>query len=191
MASEIIIKGMVCSRCISVITDGVIELGYHINKVTLGKLELSTPIDDTARNKIGAFLSANGFEMMTGREMKLVSQVKQLINELITGNERHRHETRLSVYLSDKLNMNYNSISELFRQIEGITVEHYVISKRLEKVKELIVYTNKSLTEIASITGFSSINHLSRQFKQLTGLTPTHFKRIRTRKESMSESSSK
>jgi AraC family transcriptional regulator len=82
-------------------------------------------------------------------------------------------------------NMNYDSVSELFTQIEGITLEKYIITKRLEKVKELLVYTEFTLTEIAYITGFSSINHLSRQFKELTGFSPTHFKSIRTTKQKL------
>jgi AraC family transcriptional regulator len=81
--------------------------------------------------------------------------------------------------------MNYDSVSELFTQIEGITLEKYIITKRLEKVKELLVYTEFTLTEIAYITGFSSINHLSRQFKELTGFSPTHFKSIRTTKQKL------
>jgi len=183
MASEILIKGMVCDRCISVIKDGITALGYHVNKVSLGKLSLSDDVSKEGYDQIEMFLSENGFEMISNRQMRIVIQTKELINEVFAENVRYDSKLRFSALLSETLHMNYDSISELFTELEGITLEKHIITKRLEKVKELLVYTEFTLTEIAYITGFSSINHLSRQFKELTGLSPSHFKEVRASKQ--------
>jgi AraC family transcriptional regulator len=186
MASEILIKGMVCERCISVIKGGVSALGYAINNVSLGKLTFAKSHDKEGLDKIESFLVQNGFEMISNRQARVVSQVKEIINEVFRENIKHHSRLKFSALLSDNLHMNYDSISELFTEVEGITLEKFIITKRLEKVKELLVYTDFTLTEIAYITGFSSINHLSRQFKEITGLSPSHFKSIRASKQKLS-----
>lgn len=182
MASEILIKGMVCERCISVIKEGITNLGYEVNKVSLGKLSLKSEVDRDGYNRIELFLSENGFEMISTRQVRIVNQAKELINEVFGQNVKYDAKLKFSSLLSESLHMNYDSISELFTQLEGVTLEKYIIAKRHEKVKELLVYTEFTLTEIAYITGFSSINHLSRQFKELTGLSPSHFKEVRSSK---------
>ena len=182
MASEILIKGMVCERCISVIKEGITNLGYEVNKVSLGKLSLKSEVDRDGYNRIELFLSENGFEMISTRQVRIVNQAKELINEVFGQNVKYDAKLKFSSLLSESLHMNYDSISEIFTQLEGVTLEKYIIAKRHEKVKELLVYTEFTLTEIAYITGFSSINHLSRQFKELTGLSPSHFKEVRSSK---------
>jgi len=185
MASEILIKGMVCERCVSVIKEGITNLGVEIAKISLGKLSLKSDIDKEAYNNIEQFLTENGFELISNRQVRIVTHAKELINEVFGQNIKYDSKLKFSSLISETLHMNYDSISELFRQIEGITLEKYIITKRLEKVKELLVYTELTLTEIAYITGFSSINHLSRQFKELTGFSPSHFKSIRTTKQKL------
>ena len=185
MASEILIKGMVCERCVSVIKEGITNLGYEVQKVSLGKLSLKSDLDKEGYNRIEYFLSENGFEMTSNRQVRIVNQAKELINEVFEQNVKYDAKLRFSSLLSDNLHMNYDSISELFTELEGITLEKYIITKRLEKVKELLVYTDFTLTEIAYITGYSSINHLSRQFKELTGFSPTHFKEVRSSKQKL------
>ena len=185
MASEILIKGMVCERCISVIKEGITNLGYEVNKVSLGKLSLKSEVDRDGYNRIELFLSENGFEMISTRQVRIVYQAKELINEVFGQSVKYDAKLKFSSLLSESLHMNYDSISELFTQLEGVTLEKYIIAKRHEKVKELLVYTEFTLTEIAYITGFSSINHLSRQFKELTGLSPSHFKEVRSSKLKM------
>ena len=186
MASEILIKGMVCERCISVIKEGITNLGYEVNKVSLGKLSLKSDVDKDGYGRIEHFLSENGFEMISNRQVRIVNQAKDLINEVFGQSVKYDAKLKFSSLLSESLHMNYDSISELFTQLEGVTLEKYIITKRLEKVKELLVYTEFTLTEIAYITGFSSINHLSRQFKELTGFSPSHFKSIRSEKKKLS-----
>jgi len=177
---------MVCERCISVIREGIANLGYEVAKVSLGKLSLTTDIDKQDYARIEQFLIENGFEMISNRQVRLVSQTKELINEVFAQNVKYEAKLKFSALLSERLHMNYDSISELFTELEGITLEKYIITKRLEKVKELLVYTEFTLTEIAYVTGFSSINHLSRQFKELTGFSPSHFKEIRSTKQKLS-----
>jgi AraC family transcriptional regulator len=185
MASEILIKGMVCERCVSVIREGITDLGYAIAKVSLGKVLMISDLDKEAFDRISYFLSENGFELISNRHVRIVSQAKDIINEVFGENVKYDAKMKFSFLLSEKLHMNYDSISELFTEMEGITLEKYIITKRLEKVKELLVYTEFTLTEIAYITGFSSINHLSRQFKELTGFSPSHFKSVRSDKKKL------
>ncbi|HET6542723.1 MAG TPA: helix-turn-helix domain-containing protein [Chryseolinea sp.] len=186
MVSEILIKGMVCERCVAAIKEGITNLGHNVTKVSLGKLSLQAEIDKEAYTRIEDFLNKNGFEIISNRQVRIVTQAKALINEVFEKNVKYNARLKFSSLLADTLHMNYDSISELFRQVEGVTLEKYIISRRLEKVKELLVYTKLTLTEIANITGFSSINHLSRQFKELTGLSPSHFKEVRSSKQKLS-----
>jgi AraC-like DNA-binding protein len=181
-----LIKGMVCERCVFLIKEGIKGMGYDINKISLGKLSFITPPGDEGVEKIQTFLSQSGFELISSRQSRIVNQVKEIINTLFNEDGSHDAKLKFSSLISDKLNMNYDSISELFSQPEGITLEKYIITKRLEKVKELLVYSDFTLTEIAHKTGFSSINHLSRQFKQHTGLSPSQFRTIRLSKQKVS-----
>lgn len=174
---------MVCERCISFIREGITKLGYTVTRISLGKVSLNENLDKAGYNNISVLLTENGFETMSTRHVRVVEQTKNIINEVFSENIKYDAKLKFPAMLSEKLHMNYDSISELFTEMEGITLEKFIITKRLEKVKELIVYTEFTLTEIAYLTGFSSINHLSRQFKKLTGLSPSHFKSIRTEKK--------
>lgn len=189
MASEISIRGMVCERCIAVIKEGITNLGHEISKISLGKLSLTEELNNDESNKIESFLQNNGFELISKRQARIVRQAKELIDEIFRENVRYNSKIRFSALLSERLHLNYDSISETFSALEGVTLEKYIIAKRLEKVKELLVYTEFSLTEIAYVTGFSSINHLSRQFKELTGLSPSHFKTVKDTRQFISERS--
>ena len=190
MATEILIKGMVCERCIAVIKEGITSLGHEISNISLGKVFMVKELGEDESNKIEAFLRDNGFELVSKKQLKIVSQAKQLINEVFSESIRYNSQLRFSTLLSDKLHLNYDSISATFSKIEGITLEKYIITKRLEKVKELMVYSELNLTEIAYMTGFSSMSHLSRQFKELTGLSPSRFKAVKKTKQELSAISS-
>ena len=176
MTTEILIKGMVCERCVSVIKDGLTALGYKINKISLGKLFIETELNKNDQSRVEYFLAENGFTLISNRQLRIVTQAKELIADVFNKNTKYDSNLKFSSLLSENLHMNYDSISALFTELEGITLEKYIIAKRLEKVKELLVYTEFTLTEIAYITGFSSINHLSRQFKDQTGLSPSSFR---------------
>ena len=186
MASEIRIKGMVCERCVAVIKDGVRQLGYPTEKISLGRLSFINDPDREGLDKIGTFLRENGFEILSSRQVKVIHRVKELIHEVFARNTRDDFRPKFSSLLSEELHMNYDAISALFSRLEGITLEKYIIARRLEKVMELLVYTDYTLTQIAYVTGFSSVNHLSKQFRQLTGHSPSHYKAIKREKEKLS-----
>ena len=176
---------MVCYRCISAIEDGIKSLGYNVTKVSLGKLSLQKELSKEDYQCIEKFLIENGFEMISTRQLRIINHAKNLIDQAFAETAKHNNKLKFSSVLSETLHMNYDSISQLFSQMEGVTLERYIITKRLEKVKELLVYTELTLTEIAFITGFSSINHLSSQFKELTGLSPSHFKAVKANKKKL------
>lgn len=184
--AEILVKGMVCERCKVAIKEGILNLGYTVKNVSLGKISLTQPLEAKAMGEINALLNDLGFDIISSRYARVVARVKQIISDAFRDNVKHEVRQKLSLILSQDLNMNYDSISELFTKYEGVTIEKYVISKRLEKVKELLVYSDFTLTEVAHIAGFNSINHLSRQFKELVGLSPSHFKALRKEKKSLS-----
>ena len=123
MASEILIKGMVCERCVSVIRDGIANLGYEVEKVSLGKVSLKNEPDKMGFQKIENFLSENGFELISNRQVRIVNQAKELINDVFRENIKYDAKLKFSSLLSEKLHMNYDSISELFTELEGITLE--------------------------------------------------------------------
>lgn len=176
---------MVCERCVTVIRAGIHALGYTIDRISLGKINLSTVPGKEGLDSIARFLQRQGFELISSREARVVNRVKALIDEVFADSERP--DMKYTVMLAEDLHMHYDSISKVFSKLEGITLEKYIIARRLEKVKELIVYSDLTLTEIASMTGFRSINHLSGQFKQLTGHSPSHFRAVKTAKQKVSD----
>lgn len=186
--TDILIKGMVCDRCVSVIRKGMEQMGFPVKNISLGKVSLDKPLAQEDIVRVNSFLLDNGFEWMENRHQKMIDQVKKMIADVFAQNVKYDVKLKFSKLLAESLHMNYDSISELFSAAEGITLERYIITKRIEKVKELLVYTDFTLTEIAYITGFSSVNHLSRQFKEFSGLTPTYFKKIKTEKNKLSGS---
>ncbi len=184
--TDILIKGMVCDRCVSVIRKGIEQMGFSVKNISLGKVSFDKTLAEEDINRIKNFLLNNGFERMENRHQKIIDQVKKMIADVFAQNIKYDVKLKFSSLLAESLHMNYDSISELFSAAEGITLERYIITRRIEKVKELLVYTDFTLTEIAYITGFSSINHLSRQFKEFSGLMPTYFKKIKTEKNKLS-----
>lgn len=170
---------MVCERCVSVIRQGIEQLGYKVQRISLGRIVLPDEPGQEGLGRIEQFLDQHGFKLIPTRQTRIISRVKVLIDEALSQTGGLRGTMKYSRMLAEDLHMNYDSISGLFSKIEGITLEKYIIAKRIEKVKELIVYSDLTLTDIASMMGFNSINHLSGQFKQLTGHAPSHFKALR------------
>jgi len=178
---KLYIKNMVCNRCVMVVKGELEKMGYTPISVSLGEAELHSDLGESEKETINDHLKTLGFELMDDRKSKLIGQIKTLIIELV-----HRHnselKTSLSDYLSDKLHHDYTYLSNLFSTIEGTTIEKYYIAQKVEKVKELLVYDELTLSEIAYQLNYSSVAHLSTQFKKVTGLTPSHFKNIQTLK---------
>jgi len=167
---------MVCHRCILTVENILKKHQVPYSKVSLGEVELLRDLNSTEVKSIEAELKQVGFELITGRANKIVEDIKQLVMEYINlGDDK---KSKLSSFITAKIHYDYSYMSDLFSSIEGITIEQYLILQRIEKVKELLVYDQLSLTEIAFQVGFSSVHHLSAQFKKITGLTPTHFKKV-------------
>ena len=167
---------MVCQRCIMTVENILKKEQVPYSKVSLGEVELRRELNEAEMKNVEADLKQVGFELITGRTNKIIEDIKQLVMEYIAlGDEK---KTKLSAFITSKLHYDYSYLSDLFSSVEGITIEHYLITQRIEIVKELLVYDQLSLTEIAYQVGFSSVHHLSAQFKKVTGLTPTHFKKI-------------
>lgn len=181
MDSKLYIKNMVCNRCIMVVTSELQKLGITPLQAELGEVTLAQPLTDEEKTQLSTSLEALGFSLIDNKRARLIEQVKTLIIELVHYNDNNL-KVNLSDYLSEKLNHDYNYISNLFSEVEGTTIEKYFIAQKIERVKELLVYDELSLNEIAFRLNYSSVAHLSAQFKKVTGLTPSHFRQIRDKK---------
>ncbi|MGO1520096.1 MAG: helix-turn-helix domain-containing protein [Sphingobacterium sp.] len=174
---KIFVKNMVCNRCIMVVQDELEKLGLAVEQVTLGEVHFNQEIAAQDKERIHDQLYPLGFEIIDDKKSRTIEKIKNLIIEQVHHQEDERR-SNLSDYLSDKLNQDYSHISNLFSEIEGTTIEKYYIAQKIEKVKELLVYDELSLSEIASRLNYSSVSYLSNQFKKVTGLSPSHFKKV-------------
>lgn len=172
------VKGMLCDRCKAVLTTAFHNIGLEVKEISLGSVTLAGTAKLESKEPIQKILKDNGFEFLNDRNATIVQETKRIIDEVLSQNQEYDARLKFSKLLANKFHMDYDTISALFSSAEGITLEKYIISKRLEKVKELLVYTDLTLTEIAHLAGFSSIQHLSSQFKALTGLSPSHFREV-------------
>jgi len=178
-STPLYIKNMVCDRCILVVRQELDKLHLNYKNIQLGEVELTKQPTDEEIVNLKEHLNILGFELLDDKKTKLVEKIKSSIIQLIRGIEAEELNKKLSVLLSEKLKMDYHHISGLFSSIEGMTIEKYVILQRIEKAKELLMYAELTLSEIADKLGYSSVQHLSQQFKKTTGLTPTHFKNLK------------
>lgn len=169
---------MVCSRCKMVVKSELEKLGLHIITVDLGKVEIVEDNIQNQKEKLEDRFRLLGFALLYNKTTKTIERIKNLITELVH-NEKTILKVNLSHYLSEDLLQDYNTISNLFSEVEGITIEHYFISQKIEKVKEYLMYDEFSLSEIAEKMQYSDVSHLSNQFKKVTGFTPTVFKNSR------------
>lgn len=176
--TTIYIKNMVCNRCIRVVTEDLEKLGITIDSIELGKAVISGDLSEEVLMQIEKVLLSSGFELINDRQHQIIEQVKTIIIECIHHDKSKPESVNLSDFLEQQVRVNYFSLSKLFSSVEGITIEKYAILQKIERVKELLVYDELSLGEIAFDLGYSSVAHLSGQFKQVTGLTPTAFKKM-------------
>lgn len=177
---------MVCIRCKMVVKEELLKLGLHYTSVELGEAEIIEVISALQRDQIRAALLRSGLELMDDKKSVLIQKIKNVIIELI-----HYSDEPLAVnfsnFLSQKLDYDYTYLANLFSEVQGITLEKFIIAHKIERVKELLVYNELTLTEIAYRMHYSSVAHLSAQFKKVTGLTPTHFKQLKDKRRSMLE----
>jgi AraC-like DNA-binding protein len=177
---------MVCIRCKMVVKETLEKLGLQCITVDLGEAEVEGTLSAGQRDELKAALLRSGLELMDDKKSVLIQKIKNVIIELI-----HYSEEPLAInfseFLSQKLDYDYTYLANLFSEVQGVTIEKFVISHKIERVKELLVYNELTLTEIAYQLHYSSVAHLSTQFKKVTGLTPSHFKKLKDKRRSMLE----
>jgi len=172
---KVYIKNMVCIRCIMIVEDQLNKLGIGYQKVQLGEVSLYSNLTTDQYNQLNAAIKRYGLELIENRKRIIVEKVKNIIIDLIH-NSNEALTIRFSDYLHRKMNYDYTYLANIFSEIEGRTIENYIICQKIERVKELLKYEDLTLTEIAYRLHYSSVAHLSYQFKKVTGLTPSQFK---------------
>lgn len=171
------IKNMVCPRCIKVVREELEKLNIEINSIVLGEVETELPKEKLPMDKISKILKSNGFELIDDSVSRTIEKIKKIIISVIQEYEdENLTKINFPSQISSEINKEYSSLSSLFSKHEGITIEHYIILQKIEKVKEYLKYDELTLSEIAYKLGYSSVQHLSRQFKKNTGLTASEFK---------------
>ena len=174
------IKNMVCNRCKMVVEQELAKLGFKADHVTLGEVTLSQPaLSKEELERIDRALQQVGFERIDDRKARLIESIKNKIIERVHHVDSIDRKFNWSDILADELHHDYNSLSSLFSSVEGITIEQYIIRQKIERAKELLFYDELNLSEIALKLGYSSVAHLSSQFKKITGLTPSELKKSR------------
>jgi len=173
-------------RCQIAVKSELDKLGLHHTRVELGETEIMEELSPEQRSLLSDSLKNIGLELLEDKKNIMVERIKTIIIELVHFNE-DQIKTNLSDYLSEKLNHNYTYLSNLFSEIKGTTIEKFYLANKIERVKELLVYDELNLTEIAWKLHYSSVAHLSNQFKKMTGLTPSHFKNLRNKNRTGSE----
>ena len=157
------------------------EQGLHFVVVELGEVDIMETLTQEQRDKVKVALQECGLELMDDKRAVLIEKIKKVIIEMVHYADE-RPKTNFSDYISEKLNHDYTYLSNLFSEVSGTTIEHYIIAHKIERVKELILYDELNLTQISYKMNYSSVAHLSNQFKKVTGLTPSHFKQLKDKK---------
>ena len=173
---RISIKNMVCNRCILVVSQQLEKLNIPVHHINLGKIETHTELSKDTLSQFSANLSALGFELLDDNKTQLIEKIKNIVRDQVHYTDKERAHN-YSEILTKTLHKDYSYLSNLFSEVEGVTIEKYNINQKIEKVKELIIYDQLSLSEIAYKIDYSSVAHLSNH-KKVTGLTPTHFKQV-------------
>lgn len=181
VSTTLFIKNMVCNRCILVVRNELESLGSNIKNIALGEVELYNTIGKPLLDKIRSALIANGFELIEDRKANLVNQIKGIIIKTIYDEKNVTDEHKnFSEIIEKSIGRDYHYLSALFSSLESITIEQYIILQKIERAKELLKYGELTLSEIAYKLGYSSVQHLSNQFKKVTGFSASQFKKITT-----------
>ena len=179
MSRIVYIKNMVCPRCIESVGEVFNDLNVAVKSVALGEVTLADELSQKELLTIGEQLKTKGFELLEDQNSQLIGKIKSLIIQQIH-HSKERMLVNFSTFLAQQLHHDYSSLSRLFSSVEGVTIEKFILKQKIEKVKELIFYNELNLSEIAHQMKYSSVAHLSSQFKKETGMTPSEFKKIRS-----------
>jgi YesN/AraC family two-component response regulator len=175
---KLLIKNMVSLRCKMIVKSELERMHLHNTIVELGEVEIIEELTPQQKEELKTSLLKFGLELLEDKKSILIEKIKNIIVEMIHYNEE-APVVNFSVYLSEKLNYDYNYLSNLFSEVKGTTIEHFIIAHKIERAKELLIYNKLTLTEIAEKLHYSSVAHLSNQFKKVTGLTPTFFRKMK------------
>jgi len=181
---KIFIKNMVCIRCKMVVKSELEKLGLKFAVVELGEVDLLEELTTEQHEAFKIAIFRSGLELLDDKKSVLIQKIKNAIIDLVHYSEEPL-SVNLSEYLSKKLNHDYTYLANLFSEVTGLTIEKFFILHKIERVKELLVYNELTLTEIAYKMHYSSVSHISFQFKKITGLTPSHFKKLKEKRRSM------
>jgi AraC-like DNA-binding protein len=178
---KLYIKYMVSLRCKMVVKEALEKLGLKYVILELGTVEVMHPLTDEERKNLHKTLLMSGLELMDDKKAMLIEKIKNVIIEMVHYTDE-LPKVNYSDYISQKLGLEYTHISKIFSEVKGITIEQFIIAHKIERVKELLLYDELNLTQISYIMNYSSVSHLSKQFKKVTGLTPTFFKLLKDKK---------
>lgn len=179
---KLYIKNMVCGRCKTVVRQELEALGHRVVTLDLGEVVLDSPVTEDQLDQISKRLQVHDFELLSDKKQQLIERVKTAIVELVHLQNDGFRRLKHSDYITEKVSRHYGYLSTLFSEVESITIEQYLINQKLERVKELLVYDELNLSQIANLLNYSSVSHLSAQFKSNTGMTPSQFRKIRDKK---------
>lgn len=178
---KLYIKYMVSNRCKMLVKESLKDLGLHFIVVELGVVEIMETLSKQQLDSLKAVLNESGLELMDDKRAMLIERIKTVIIEMVHHSDE-LPKSNFSDFISDKLNHDYTYLANLFSEVQGTTIEQFIIAHKVERIKELIIYGELNITEIAYKMNYSSVAHLSSQFKKVTGLTPTHFKQLKDKK---------
>jgi AraC-like DNA-binding protein len=178
---KLFIKNMVSNRCKMVVKEELSKLGLHFVVVELGEVNLMEELTLEQREQLKIALLKTGLELIGDKKSILIEQIKNTIIEMVHYKE-DIIRIKFSCYLSEKLNQDYTYLSNLFSEVQGVTIEQFIIVHKVERIKEMIVYDELTISEIAWKMNYSSVAHLSNQFKKVTGLSPSHFKQLKEKR---------
>ncbi|WP_396192239.1 helix-turn-helix domain-containing protein [Flavobacterium sp.] len=178
---KLYIKYMVSTRCKMVVKDELKKMGIHFVMVDLGEVEIMENISDVKRAQLKAALLTSGLELMDDKRAVLIERIKNVIIEMVHYTDE-LPKVNYSDYISEKLHHDYTYLSNIFSEVKGITIQQFIIVHKIERAKELLLYDEMNLTEISYVLNYSSVAHLSNQFKKVTGLSPSHFKQLKDKR---------
>lgn len=177
---KLFIQNMVSNRCKMIVKSELKKLGLHFILVELGEVEIFENISEEQQNILNAGLKKTGLVLMNDKKGILIEKIKNIIIEFVHYSDE-KLKVNFSNYLSEKLNYDYTYLANIFSEKQGTTIEHFILNHKIERVKELLIYDEFNLTEIADKLHYSSVAHLSNQFKKITGLNPSHYKNLKLR----------
>lgn len=175
---------MVSTRCKMAVKEELKKLGLHFTPVELGEVEIMENISVEQREQLKTALLVSGLELMDDKRSVLIEKIKNTIIEMVHHTDGETIKTNFSDFLSEKLNHDYTYMANLFSEVQGTTIAQFMIAHKIERIKELMIYDELNITEIAWKMNYSSVAHLSNQFKKMTGLSPSHFKQLKDKRRS-------